>query len=51
MPPGILGHGLELVETARPLRGIALLEPLLVRHRLLLHVLDVERPATAFVGI
>src|SRR6185295_9913088 len=41
------GIGRGLLQLAEP----ALLEPLLVGHRLLLHVFDVERPSPALVGV
>ena len=49
MPLRILGHLAQLLEAAFALRRLAFLQPLLVGHGLLLHVLDVERPASIFI--
>ena len=51
MARGILGHLAKLLEAALALRRLPLLQPLLVRDGLLLHVFDIERPAPRLVGV
>ena len=51
MASRVVGHLAELAETALARRRVPLLQALLVRDRLLLHILDVQGSSRPFVGI